>query len=172
MVWFFRRIYLCPKYYRYCNIITRNFSYKLLVTGVYVCKPSAEKFACVENRSSEMVWARQLEISMRYWLYYCALLQRNDKRRSMLQLHSSQTQCRIKQKDGDCRRIVYRVLRRVIFYPMISSVHNVRKGTHACSPNISGKSKKYSWCIPVQMKIKLIIWGVAITPEPWNRQQC
>ena len=33
-------------------------------------------------------------------------------------------------------------------------------------------SKKYSWCIPVQKEIKPIIWGAAITPEPWNRQQC
>ena len=33
-------------------------------------------------------------------------------------------------------------------------------------------SKKYSWCIPVQKEIKLIIWGAAITPEPWNHQQC
>ena len=32
--------------------------------------------------------------------------------------------------------------------------------------------KKYSWCIPVQKEIKPIIWGAAITPEPWNRQQC
>ena len=32
--------------------------------------------------------------------------------------------------------------------------------------------KKYSWCIPVQKKIKPIIWGAAIMPEPWNRQQC
>ena len=32
--------------------------------------------------------------------------------------------------------------------------------------------KKYSWSIPVQKKIKPIIWGAAITPEPWNRQQC
>ena len=31
--------------------------------------------------------------------------------------------------------------------------------------------KKYSWCIPVQKKIKPIIWRAAITPEPWNRQQ-
>ena len=31
---------------------------------------------------------------------------------------------------------------------------------------------KYSWCIPVQKEIKPIIWGAAITPEPWNRQQC
>ena len=44
--------------------------------------------------------------------------------------------------------------------------------------NINGKhentlttSKKYSWCIPVQKEIKPIIWGAAITPEPWNRQQ-
>ena len=28
------------------------------------------------------------------------------------------------------------------------------------------------WCIPVQKEIKPIIWGAAITPEPWNRQQC
>ena len=33
-------------------------------------------------------------------------------------------------------------------------------------------SKKYSWCIPVQKEIEPIIWGAAITPEPWNRQQC
>ena len=46
-------------------------------------------------------------------------------------------------------------------------------------PNINGEhestlatSKKYSWCIPVQKEIKPIIWGAAITPEPWNRQQC
>ena len=26
--------------------------------------------------------------------------------------------------------------------------------------------------IPVQKEIKPIIWGAAITPEPWNRQQC
>ena len=32
--------------------------------------------------------------------------------------------------------------------------------------------KKYSWCIPVQKEIKPIIWGAAVTPEPWNRQQC
>ena len=32
--------------------------------------------------------------------------------------------------------------------------------------------KNYSWCIPVQKEIKPIIWGAAITPEPWNRQQC
>ena len=32
--------------------------------------------------------------------------------------------------------------------------------------------KKFSWCIPVQKEIKPIIWGAAITPEPWNRQQC
>ena len=31
--------------------------------------------------------------------------------------------------------------------------------------------KKYSWCIPVQKKIKPIIWRAAITPEPSNRQQ-
>ena len=35
-----------------------------------------------------------------------------------------------------------------------------------------GDLKKYSWCIPVQKEIKPIIWGAAITPEPWNRQQC
>ena len=46
-------------------------------------------------------------------------------------------------------------------------------------PNINGEhestlttSKKYLWCIPVQKEIKPIIWGAAITPEPWNRQQC
>ena len=32
--------------------------------------------------------------------------------------------------------------------------------------------KKYSWCIPVLKEIKPIIWGAAITPKPWNRQQC
>ena len=32
--------------------------------------------------------------------------------------------------------------------------------------------KKYPWCIPVQKEIKPIIWGAAITLEPWNRQQC
>ena len=32
--------------------------------------------------------------------------------------------------------------------------------------------KKYSGCIPIQKEIKPIIWGAAITPEPWNRQQC
>ena len=32
--------------------------------------------------------------------------------------------------------------------------------------------KKYSWCIPVLKEIKPIIWEAAITPEPWNRQQC
>ena len=41
--------------------------------------------------------------------------------------------------------------------------------------NINGKhestlttSKKYSWCIPVQNEIKPIIWGAAITPEPYS----
>ena len=32
--------------------------------------------------------------------------------------------------------------------------------------------KKYSRCMPVQKEIKPKIWGDAITPGPWNRQQC
>ena len=33
------------------------------------------------------------------------------------------------------------------------------------------RPKKYPWCILVQKEIKPIIWGAAITPEPWNRQK-
>ena len=59
-------------------------------------------------------------------------------------------------------------------YPSINYIFSVFSninGEHESTLTTSKKKKKYSWCIPVQKKIKPIIWGATITPEPWNRQQ-
>ena len=53
--------------------------------------------------------------------------------------------------------------------PCLFSVFSNINGEHESTLTTS---KKYSWCIPVQKEIKPIIWGAAITPEPWNRQLC
>ena len=60
-------------------------------------------------------------------------------------------------------------------YPSINCLFSVFSNINGEHESTLMTSKKYSWCIPVQKEIKhvkLIIWGAAITPEPWNRQQC
>ena len=57
-------------------------------------------------------------------------------------------------------------------YPPINYLFAVFSNINGERESTLTTSVKYSWCIPVQKKIKPIIWGAAITPEPWNRQQC
>ena len=57
-------------------------------------------------------------------------------------------------------------------YPSINCLFSVFSNINGEHESTLTTSKKYSWCIPVQKEIKPIIWGAAITPEPWNRQQC
>ena len=57
-------------------------------------------------------------------------------------------------------------------YPSINCLFSVFSNINGEQESTLTTSKKYSWCIPVQKEINPIIWGVAITPEPWNRQQC
>ena len=60
----------------------------------------------------------------------------------------------------------------VYHYPSINCLFSVFSNINGEPESTLTTSKKYSWCIPVQKEIKPIIWGAAITPEPWNRQQC
>ena len=57
------------------------------------------------------------------------------------------------------------ILQSSCLFSVFSNINGEHESTLATS-------KKYSWCIPVQKEIKPIIWGAAITPKPWNRQQC
>ena len=60
---------------------------------------------------------------------------------------------------------LWRILQSSCLFSVFSNINGEHESTLTTS-------KKYSWCIPVQNVIKPIIWGAAITPEPWNRQQC
>ena len=60
---------------------------------------------------------------------------------------------------------LWRILQSSCLFSVFSNINGEHESTLTTS-------KKYSWCIPVQKEIKPIIWGAAITPEPWNRQQC
>ena len=60
---------------------------------------------------------------------------------------------------------LWRILQSSCLFSVFSNINGEHESTLTTS-------KKYSWCIPVQKEIKAIIWGAAITPEPWNRQQC
>ena len=65
-------------------------------------------------------------------------------------------------------RVGVSVLRCTTIHRLFSVFSNIN-GEHESTLTTS---KKYSWCIPVLKEIKPIIWEAAITPEPWNRQQC
>ena len=57
-------------------------------------------------------------------------------------------------------------------YPLINCLFSEFWNINGEHESTLTTSKKYSWCIPEQKEIKPIIWWAAITPEPWNRQQC